>query len=301
MKKFVLLPALALSFFILASTKADKVHYNEPYRPQYHFTPERNFMENPAGAIFYEGEYHLFYQCNPKGNEPGFSHWGHSSSQDLLHWKHHPLAIFPDNLSEDKEFCTALPGSVIIDEKNLLGKEKEGHKTLVIFYTSQQCGQRIAFSNDGGNTWQKYAGNPILTHDESEGARNPKVFWHEPSGKWVMLLYRKLDNDERKQGFSFYNSSDLVHWEFQSHLAGFRDAPDLVELRVNNRPDDTRWVIFERDGSYIIGHFDGKKFTPESIRMRSDFGKNYRGSVTWNNLPPADSRTIQVSLMADEE
>ena len=156
-------------------------------------------MNDPNGLVYYDGEYHLFYQHNPNGKEWGYMHWGHAVSKDLVRWEHMPIAIFPDENSTDKERCTAFSGSAIVDENNLLGKQNGDNKTLVAFYTSQHCGQRIAYSNDKGRTWEKYEGNPIIPYDATDDARDPKVFWHEPTQKWVMVLYRKLNaNDNSK-------------------------------------------------------------------------------------------------------
>ena len=301
MKNIVFAAVLFTAAFILTASRPVKVVFNELYRPQYHFSPERNYMGNPSGLVFIDGEYHMFYQHNPKGNEEGFSHLGHAYSTDLIHWEHMPVAIFPDNLSEDKDFCTALPGSAFVDHNNVLGFQKGPQKSLVVFYTSSGCGQRMAYSHDKGQTWNKYPGNPVIPYDSTDHAANPKVLWHEPTSKWVMLLYRMPGNDERKQGFSFYTSDNLVDWEYQSHLAGFFKSPDLTELRVNNRPDDTRWVLTEGEGEYILGSFDGKKFTPESIRMKSDWGKNYSASQNWSNIPASDGRTIQLAGMTGGE
>ena len=276
-------------------------YYNEILRPQFHFTSERNWIGEPTGLVFYEGMYHLFYQHNPRGTEPGFYHWGHAVSSDLIAWEHLPLAIFTDNLSEDREVCTAGPGSVIVDDKNVLGLAAEGVKTMVAFYTSLQCGQRMAYSTDKGRTWKKFAGNPIIPFDPDDEASGPKVLWYEPGNHWVMVLYRRPDNDDRKRGMSFYTSDDLVNWEFQSHLPGFRGTPDLIEIGINNRPEEKKWVLFEGDGSFVMGSFDGKKFTPESIRMKSDFGRNFQGSRTLSGASGPDGRVIQVAWMKDGE
>jgi fructan beta-fructosidase len=128
-----------------------------------------------------------------------------------------------------------------------------------------------------------------------------QVFWHAASRKWVMVLYKKPDNDKRKQGFSFFNSDNLVTWEFQSHLAGFFENPLIMELRVNNRPDDTRWVVMEGNGNYIVGVFNGKTFTPESIRMKSDFGTNLSAPQNFLNIPAEDGRIIQMAGLKDGE
>jgi len=301
MRRFLILSGIVAGLFLITASKPDKVYYNEKYRPQYHFSPERNYMGDPCGLVYLSGKYHLFFQQNPKGLGEGYSHWGHAVSTDLIHWEHHPVALFPDNLSEDTLFCTALPGSALVDHRNSLGVEKGSQKTIVLFYTSAQCGQRIAYSTDGGNSWQKYSGNPVIPYDETDHARHPKVFWHEPSSKWVMVLFRIPGNDERKQGFSFYTSSNLTEWEYQSHLAGFRERADMFELRVNNRPDDTRWIIMEGNGDYVLGSFDGKSFLPESIRLRSDFGRNYSSAVTCCNMPESEGRLVQIALMKNDE
>jgi sucrose-6-phosphate hydrolase SacC (GH32 family) len=288
--------ALASVFLLTASTP-DKNYYNELYRPQFHFTPEKNWMNDPNGLVYFDGEYHLFYQHNPNGNEWGYMHWGHAVSTDLVHWKHLPIAIYPDENSTDKERCTAFSGSAIVDHKNLLGKQQGDVKTLIAFYTSQHCGQRIAYSTDRGRTWEKYEGNPIIPFDETDDARDPKVVWHEPSKKYVMVLYRKTTDEERSKGVSFYTSENLVDWEYKSHVFGFYECPDLVPMQVANRPEETKWVLFDGDGSYLIGNFDGEEFSPETAKMKSDFGKNYYATQTWSNIPEEDGRIIQIAWM----
>src|SRR5690606_30934055 len=126
--------------------------------------------------------------------------------------------LYPDNNSDDKEFCTAFSGSAIVDEHNLLGKQNGDEKTLIAFYTSNKCGQRIAFSTDKGRTWEKYTGNPIIPFDENDDARDPKVFWHEETQNWVMVLYRKNTGDEKSKGVSIYTSKNLTEWTWKSHI-----------------------------------------------------------------------------------
>lgn len=290
-----------LLVFMLVSFNSDKEYYNELFRPQYHFTPERNWHNDPNGLVYYDGEYHMFYQYNPKGNEWGFMHWGHAISTDLIHWEHLPIALYPDNNSEDKEFCTAFSGSAIVDEQNLLGKQSGDEKTLVAFYTSKGCGQRIAFSTDKGRTWEKYAENPIIPFDEMDDARDPKVFWHEESNKWVMVLYRKTLNDDKTKGVSIYTSENLTEWIWKSHIPGFYECPDLVKLKVTNRPGESKWILFDGDGSYLIGDFNGEHFTPESAKIKSDFGSNYYATQTWSNISADDGRTLQIAWMRGGE
>lgn len=298
-----LLTGLLVVLLVIKVVARDKEpeKFDERFRPQFHFTPEMNWQNDPNGLVFYDGEYHLFYQYNPNGNEWGYMHWGHAVSNDLLHWEHLPIAIFPDNESKDKEICTAFSGSAIVDDKNLLGKQEGSVKTLVAFYTSQKCGQRIAYSNDKGRTWKKWEGNPIIPFDEKDDARDPKVFWHHESNKWVMVLYRKQSDDEKSKGISFYTSDNLIDWKWQSHINGFFECPDLVKLNVTNRPEEFKWVLFDGDGSYFIGAFDGKTFTPESAKIKSDMGENYYATQTWSNIPENDGRTIQIAWMRGGE
>ncbi|MEL7585215.1 MAG: glycoside hydrolase family 32 protein [Prolixibacteraceae bacterium] len=291
--------SLVFVFFLLLfiSASPDKRPFNEFFRPQFHFTPEKNWQNDPNGLIWFEGEYHLFYQHNPNGTEWGFMNWGHAVSKDLVRWEHLPIAITPDNDSKDKEFCTAWSGCAIVDDKNLTGLQKGDQKTLLIFYTSRQCGQRMAYSNDKGRTWIKYEKNPLIPYNEKDDARDPKVFWYEPDQKYVMVLWRKPDGDGDAQGISFYTSSDLTDWTYESHLPGFYECPDLVELPVDSLQGETRWVIFDGDGSYATGEFDGKKFIPAGSKRKSDFGANYYATQTWSNIPDDDGRTIQIAWM----
>jgi sucrose-6-phosphate hydrolase SacC (GH32 family) len=287
--------------FILISAKPDKHPFNEALRPQFHFTPEKNWMNDPNGLIFFDGEYHLFYQHNPLGNEWGFMHWGHAISKDMVRWEHQPIAITPDNDSRDMEECTAWSGSAIVDEKNLLSLQQGDVPAMLAFYTSRKCGQRIAFSTDKGRTWEKYEGNPVIPFDENDDARDPKVFWHDESQKYVMLLWCMPEGEKTNQGFSIYNSDNLTDWNFESHLPGFYECPDLVKLPVDRRMDDTRWVLFDGDGSYIVGAFDGKIFTPATPKLPGDSGKNYYATQTFSNISKEDGRTIQLAWMRGGE
>lgn len=301
MKIFLKLTLFFILGIVFLSAKPKREYNNETLRPQFHFSPEKNWMNDPCGLVFYDGEYHLFYQWNPKGLEWGYMHWGHAVSKDLVNWEYLPVALTPDNKSEDKEYATAWPGSGLIDHDNLCGFQKDTIKTMLLFYTSYQCGQRLAYSTDRGRTWNKYEKNPLIPLDELDEARGPKVFYHKESGKYVMALYRKPDGNNSQRGISFYTSSNLLNWEYKSHIAGFYESPDLVELPVNRRQDEKKWVLFEGDGSYVVGRFDGEKFTPESPKQKSDFGKNYYAPQTWSNLPEKDEKVVQIAWMKGGE
>lgn len=293
---------LCFFIFVTITTASKPVKlYNEQYRPQFHFTPEKNWMNDPNGLVYYSGEYHLFYQYNPFGKDWGFMHWGHAVSTDLVHWENLPVALYPDNNSKDSVDCTEFSGSGIVDENNVTGLQEGDEKTILLFYTSQHCGQRLAYSNDKGRTWKKYAKNPIIPYDPTDDARDPKVIWDSARKQYVMVLYRRPNNDDKQRGISFYTSKNLIDWTFKSHTIGFYECPDLVELPVNRRPDDKRWVLFGGDGSYVIGMWDGEKFLIQSSRMKSDFGANYYATQTWSNIPTADGRTIQIAWMRGGE
>ncbi|MDX9883341.1 MAG: glycoside hydrolase family 32 protein [Prolixibacteraceae bacterium] len=301
MKTFLKLTLFFFSTLFFLSAKPKREFNNEILRPQFHFSPEKNWMNDPNGLVHYEGEYHLFYQHNPFGPEWGYMHWGHAISKDLVHWEYLPIALQPDNGSKEKEYATAWSGSGLIDHNNICGFQKDSVKTMLLFYTSYQCGQRLAYSTDKGRTWNKYENNPLIPFDETDDARGPKVFWHPASGKYVMALYRKPNGNESQKGISFYTSSDLFNWEYKSHIPGFYECPDMVELSVNRRQDEKKWVLFDGDGSYIIGNFDGEKFTPESPKQKSDYGKNYYAAQTWNNIQETDGRDIQIAWMKGGE
>jgi sucrose-6-phosphate hydrolase SacC (GH32 family) len=300
MKCSFLIFAFVASFLISTAAKPVKP-FDEIYRPQFHFTPEKNWLSNPAGLVYYKGEYHLFYQHNPFSNKRGYIHWGHAVSTDLIHWEHLPVALDPDNNSKDSIDCTVFSGSGWVDENNVTGLQSGDEKTILLFYTGYRCGQRIAYSNDKGRTWKKYEKNPIIPYAPTDDARNPKVFWYEPGKHYVMALYRKPENRELAKGISFYTSNDLINWTFKSHIPGFSECPDLVELSLGRREDEKKWVIFDADGSYVVGSFNGESFKPETPKIKSAFGPNFYAAQTWSNIPETDKRTIQIAWMHEGE
>jgi len=175
---------------LIASTTAlaapPEATYHEPYRPQYHFTPAKNWMNDPNGLIYYSGEYHLFYQHNPEGPTWGNISWGHAVSTDLVHWRELPLAI-PATATE-----MAWSGSVVVDRRNTTGFGAPGRPAMVAMFTSYHRAtgdqtQSLAYSLDRGRTWTRYAGNPVLDNPDKD-FRDPKVFWHASLKRWVMVL-----------------------------------------------------------------------------------------------------------------
>jgi len=269
--------------------------FQETYRPQFHFSTPINWHNDPNGLLYYDGEYHMFYQYNPRGNEWGYMHWGHAISEDLLHWEYLPIAIYPDSSSTDIRKCTAWSGSGLVDWNNTLGKQVGSIHTLVMFYTSEQCGQRCAYSIDKGRTWTKFEGNPIIPLENDE-ARDPFVRWYEPTRSYFMAIFRKPGDERTTQGISIYTSDNLINWNLKSHVTGFFEVPGLFQLSINNIP---KWVMSGGNGDYMLGTFDGEQFYPETNMNRGDYGKNYWAPQTFNNMPDADNRTIQIAWMRD--
>lgn len=260
--------------------------YRERLRPQAHFSTQRGWINDPNGLVYYDGEYHLFYQHNPYEIHWENMHWGHAVSKDLLHWEELGDALFPDNLG------TMFSGTIAVDENNSSGFQTGKEKTLIAAYTAHQSDkevQCIAYSNDRGRTWTKYEGNPVIDSQkrwQSKHLRDPKIFYHQPSEKWVMVLFEK-------NGLSIYQSTDLKSWNYKSHVDGFWECPELFELPVDGNINNKKWVMYGASGTYMIGDFDGEKFTMISGKHQYYSGKQY-ASQTFNNIPKEDGRRIQI-------
>ena len=295
MRKITCWITLSLLFIVFLSNK-DALE--ERYRPQFHFTPEKSWMNNPTGLVCVNGTYHLFYQQNPGDSIFGFTSWGHATSKDLVRWEHHPIAIRSES-QPDKEIGFAWAGSAIVDERNVTGLKSGNNPLMLIFYSDQKIGQQLAYSNDEGLTWKKYDKNPVMANDDKNNGRDPKVFWHEAGNKYIMILSR--EPEEGLPGFSFYSSSNLLDWQYESHLPGFSGSPDMVQLPVIGKDSEKRWVLFDGDGSYCVGDFNGKIFLPESPIRKSDYGSNYHAAQTWSNISKEDERVIQIAWMKGGE
>lgn len=247
--------------------------YQEYNRPQFHFTTKRGWINDPNGLVYYDGEYHLFYQHNPYETNWGNMTWGHAVSTDLIHWTELKSALHPDSLG------TMFSGSAIIDKKNASGW---GKNAMVLYYTAagEKMTQNIAYSTDNGRNFEKYRGNPILGPD-----RDPKVFYYEPTKVWVMVLYNE-------NYFAIYNSKDLKNWEYKSKISGFFECPELFELAIDGNENNKKWVVYGASGTYMIGDFNGETFTPEQGKYFYSWGDLY-AAQTFNNNP--DGRRLQIA------
>ncbi len=281
---------------------------NETYRPQYHFTPPEKWLNDPNGMVYYDGEYHLFFQYNPYDTIWGPMHWGHAVSTNLVNWQHLPIALTPDELG------AIYSGSAVIDWKNTAGFGKE---TMIALYTyhndNAQQSQAIAYSHDRGRTWTKYKGNPVIpTPPNVQNFRDPKVMWYEESnggGHWVMAL-------AAGGAILFFTSPNLKDWEPSGSFgfgfgstSGFWETPDLFELQVDGGPE-TRWVLAVGSGNnapagggglqYFVGDFNGHVFTsenPKDFVLWGDYGADFYAGQSWNETP--DGRRIWLGWMSN--
>lgn len=272
-------------------------NYNEPHRPQIHFSPKANWMNDPNGLVYYNGIYHMFFQYYPDSTVWGPMHWGHATSTDLIHWNEKEIALFPDTLGY------IFSGSAVADQHNTSGFGKDGKVPLVAIFTYHDTTdvnqgrndyqtQGLAYSIDEGSTWIKYEKNPVLRNPGIKDFRDPKIMWYEAGKKWIMTL-ATLDR------ISFYSSANLKDWikesEFGSNVGahgGVWECPDLIPFDYNGK---TIWVLFvsinpggPNGGSgtqYFTGNFDGKYFTPFQTDIRwVDYGPDNYAGVTWSNV-----------------
>lgn len=289
----------ALSSIFQSDTLQDAASlYREPLRGQFHFSARRGWNNDPNGMVFFNGEYHLFFQHNPYGWSAANMHWGHAVSRDMVHWEELGDQLMPD------EFGTMWSGSGVVDWKNTSGLGTDGNPPIVLTYTAAgnpmvQC---IASSTDGRN-FTKYAGNPVLKQITG-GNRDPKIFWHEPTQKWVMVLYVGLPGG--KHTIHFFNSPNLREWTLASIAKGIAgtnylyECPDFFELPVDGDAANKKWVLLAANGEYGVGTFDGVRFSPEQMRLPGQRGRGYYAPQTFSDIPSADGRRIQIGWFQTE-
>jgi sucrose-6-phosphate hydrolase SacC (GH32 family) len=268
--------------------KGNEDLYHEALRGQFHFSSRRGWNNDPNGLVFFYGEYHLFYQHNPYGWEWGNMHWGHAVSPDLVHWREIGDALAPDQLGP------MFSGSAVVDWQNTSGLGDPGHPAQVLIYTAagDSTVQCIASGTDGRH-YIKFSGNPVV-RQISSGNRDPKVFWHEATKKWVMVLYAELN---KVQTIQFLNSPNLKDWAAMSHTDGFFECPDFFELPVDGDASKKRWVLTAASSEYMVGRFDGTAFTPETPKLPGHRGAGYYAAQTFNDIPAKDGRRIQIGWL----
>ena len=273
----------------------------EKFRPAYHHSPVYGWMNDPNGLFYKDGVWHLYYQWNPYGSQWENMTWGHSTSTDGLHWTPQPTAIEADALG------AIFSGCCVVDKNNTAGF---GNGAIVAYYTSAGARQTqsMAYSLDGGQTFTKYAGNPVIVSDVPD-FRDPHIFWNEEAGFWNMVL-------ASGQEMSIYSSKDLKQWKHESNFGltygnhgGVWECPDLMKLPVDGTGEQ-KWMLICNinpggpfGGSatqYFIGQFDGHQFVcedqPEETKWM-DYGKDHYATVTFDNAP--DGRRVAIAWMSN--
>jgi levanase/fructan beta-fructosidase len=293
------LPALIALIFaesVLATPPYDPLpegtDYREPYRPQFHFSPESEWMNDINALFYHNGTYHMLYQWGDK-----IRHGGYASSPDLLHWNDHGVALVPDNtfLPEDAvrnaTGAEVFSGSGVVVEgetaRRITGSEKPA---LIAFYTGTEAGTCIAWSNDEGASWHAYEGNPVAHPTELYDPRDPCVFWYQPEEKWILAIY--------ENGTTFYGSKDLLDWTYLSNIDFGYECPDLFELPLDDDPENQKWVLIDAKGFYLVGDFDGTRFIPEQETvLLLDQGPDFYAAQSFypHNLP--EPKIIQLAWM----
>jgi len=265
--------------------------YDEALRPQFHFSQIRGWNNDPNGMCYYDGQYHLFWQCNPAGRKWANMYWGHATSPDMVHWTEHDRALrtFGDDVKNrhpSMAVKNCFSGSGNVDVHNTGGWQKGNEKTLVAAFTDTGCGESLAYSTDRGKTWTYYEGNPVIKHS----GRDPKLIWYEPGKHWVIAVYDEAK--EHGRNIAIYTSKDLKQWTRESNIPGYFECAEIFELPVDGDATKKKWVIFAADAKYAIGTFDGKKFTPDHPGKHQVHWGPYYASQCFSN--PPDGRVVQI-------
>lgn len=330
--KFIFLSSCLLSAMLLFSCKENKkesyaetsevaAQSDTDFRPNFHFTPESGWMNDPNGMFYHNGYFHLYFQHYPDDNVWGPMHWGHAISTDMITWKEQPIALYPD----EKGYIFS--GSAVVDHNNTSGFGEEGKTPIIAMFTYHDPkgekegeidyqSQAIAYSLDEGKTFTKYEGNPVIENPEIRDFRDPKITRDEVHDQWVMVL----SADDKTM---FYTSQNLKDWELASEFGrglgahgGVWECPDFIQMKVDGT-DEKKWVLIQslnpggfNGGSgtqYFVGDFDGKTFTlDESMKGVGedhsywiDFGKDNYAGVTWANIPKENGRTLFMGWMSN--
>jgi fructan beta-fructosidase len=257
--------------------------YTEKQRGQFHFSAKNGWLNDPNGLVYYNGEYHLFFQHNPYGVNWGNMHWGHAVSTDLIHWKELDIALYPD------EFGTIYSGGGLVDKDNTSGLGINNKAPMLVFYTAagKVRTQNLAYSNDGRH-FTKFS--KPLVNEITRGNRDPKVIWYEPAKHWVMVVY--VTEPGGQHTIHFLTSKNLIDWTSASVMKGDKgkgrylyECPEFFELPVVGNESIKKWILVGADGQYAIGTFDGKTFHPEQERLKGHNGRGYYAAQTFSNEP----------------
>lgn len=292
-----------------ANMKQNAVGETSYWRPRFHFTPQRNWMNDPNGLVYFEGEYHLFYQYNPKGKVWGHMSWGHAVSKDLLNWHELPIAM------PEREYMI-FSGCAVVDHKNTSGLGANGKPPMVAIYTAhfeerERQVQHVAYSLDRGRSWIDHPANPIIDRDIAH-FRDPKVFWHAETEAWVMVV--ALAQEHR---VLIYRSPNLLEWELASEFgpcgstSGQWECPDLLSLPIEGG-EGSVWILkIDVDKNFIgsvngaqvfFGEFDGFTFSPfDDAGQAGDMGADFYAAQSWSDLPESQAMPVWIGWMSNHQ
>lgn len=271
------------------------INYKENFRGQYHFSPRSGWMNDINGLVYQGGKYHMIYQWGE-----AVRHGGYATSTDLLHWNDEGVALIPlksylpEKAIRNVAVQEVFSGSAVVVSgemsRRITGTDKEA---IVAIYTGTGVGTCLAWTIDSGKTWHDYVKNPVANPTKSADPRDPRVFFHKPSSKWILALY--------ENGTTFYGSTDLINWTFLSNINFGYECPDIFELPLDGNKNDMKWVLMDANGSYLVGNFDGNKFTPKPSQEKHimTLGHDFYAAQTFaaGTLPNNDNRIIQLAWM----
>ena len=265
------------------------INYSENYRGQYHFSPKSEWMNDINALMYSDGKYHMLYQWGKSKR-----HGGYATSPDLLHWTDEGVALIPQNSFLPKEANRNVSGAQVYSgsgvvvsgetAKKITGSPKEA---MVAIYTGTKVGTCLAWSNDGGRTWHDYKENPVANPTKGTNPRDPCVFRHEPTKKWILAIYER--------GTTFYGSTNLIDWKKLSNLRFGHECPDMFELPLDGDKNKMKWVLQDANGSYLVGRFDGEKFTPDQEKLVMDVGPDFYAAQTFFRPNMPTKELIQIA------
>ena len=268
--------------------------YSEKHRPQFHFSQLQGWNNDPNGMVYYEGRYHLFWQCNPLGTSWGNMYWGHASSADLIEWTEHKRALrsgggkgLPLNMRHQSMATGAcFSGSGNIDHNNSLGLNTEEKKALLLFNSDMNAGVSVFYSLDGINFQRWMRKYPL-----GISGRDAKVVYHQPSQKWIAVSCTA--NKEYGRHYPIFASKDLQNWTLQQNFKDMHECPEFLELPIDGNKNNKKWVLMEANGKYFVGEFNGKKFVPDTKEKQTTIipGSCYAGQC-FSNAP--DGRAVYI-------
>jgi fructan beta-fructosidase len=256
--------------------------YQEPLRPQLHFSTKRGWLNDANGMVCHNGKYHLYYQHDPfDWGGTGQKWWGHAVSSDMVNWVEMPEGLYSHSYGDQ-----VYSGSAVVDTNNTSGFKTGTNDVIVAAFTSTARGECIVYSNDGGLTFVEITNNPVVVHS----GRDPHLFWYAPSNYWVMALYDASGGD----GIAFYSSPNFRQWTYRSKINGYFECPDMFQLPVDGNTNNMMWLLCDASSGYQIGQFDGVTFTPSTSKLPGNSGNGFYASQTFTSMPPGDKRLVRI-------